>query len=164
MARPLGDTLPDVLLGLLSGRDLPARMGKAILITTTDAQGWPHPALLSYGEVVAVDPRHLRLAAYRTSGTSGNLRRSGKLTLCFINEGMAYYVKTRVREEKDPMAGFPELARFAATVEVVLVDQAREDLEPGARVTGGIIFRLGGPVEEALRGWQAVVDGLRREV
>lgn len=163
MAQALGNTLPDVLLERLSGRDLPAGMGKAILITTTDPQGWPHPALLSYGEVVAVDARRLRLATYRTSGTSGNMRRDGKLTVCLIDEGMAYYVKTRVREEQDPMPGFPELARFEATVEQVLVDQAREDLEPGAGVTGGITFRLGRPDAQVLAEWQAVVDSLWRD-
>jgi len=56
-----------------------------------------------------------------------------------------------------------ELLDFEATVETVLVDQAREDLEPGARLTGGITFDPGCPAEEALRNWQAMVDGLRRE-
>lgn len=163
MARALGNTLPDALWGLLSGQDLAARMGQAILITTTDAEGWPHPALLSYGEVVAVDRRRLRLAVYRTSRTSGNLRRNGKLTLCLIGAGMAYYVKTIAGEPQDPMKGFADLARFEVTVETVLADQAREDLEPGARLTGGITFDPGRPPQEALRGWQAMVEGLRRE-
>src|SRR3990170_2748497 len=135
MARPLGDTLPDVLHELLGGRDLATRIGHAILITTTDSQGWPHPALVSYGEVVAVDRRRLRLALYRTSGTSGNLRRNGKLTLCLLGPGTAYYIKTSARAEQ----------------------------EPGARLTGGITFDPGCTVEEALRNWQATVDGLRRE-
>ncbi|MGH7376213.1 MAG: pyridoxamine 5'-phosphate oxidase family protein [Candidatus Methylomirabilales bacterium] len=163
MARPLGNELPEALRELLDGRDPAARMGKAILITTIDPQGWPHPAMLSYGEVVAVDRRRLRLATYRASGTSRNMRRDGRLTLCLIDEGMAYYVKTRVREEQDPMAGFPALARFEATVEGVLADQAREDLEPGAGVTGGITFRLARADTEVLAEWQAVVDSLRRE-
>jgi hypothetical protein len=163
MARALGSSLPEVLIELLSGRELAARMGKAILITTTDVQGWPHPALLSYGEVVGLDARRLRLATYRSSGTSGNMRREGKLTLCILDEGMAYYVKTRVRADQDPLAGFPELARFEATVEQVLADQAREDLEPGAGVTGGITFRLARPTAEVLAEWEAVVDALRRD-
>ncbi len=163
MARALGDSLPDVLHGLLGGHDLAARIGQAILITTTDQGEWPHPALVSYGEVVAIARRRLRLALYRTSGTSGNLRRNGKLTLCLIGAGMAYYVKTSAREQQNPMEGFPDLARFEATVNTVLVDQAREDLEPGARLTGGITFHPGRPMEETLRDWQAVVDGLRRD-
>ncbi len=164
MSRALGNTLPDALADLLSGRELAARMGRAILIVTTDAQGWPHPALLSYGEVVAVDRRRLRLALYRTSGTSGNLRRDGKLTLCLIEPAMAYYLKTVAKEEQNPMDGFLELARFEARVEQVLVDQAREDLEPGAGVTGGITFRLGRPEAQVVAEWRAVVDSLRREL
>ncbi len=164
MSRALGNMLPDALADLLSGRDLASRMGRAILIVTTDAQGWPHPALLSYGEVVAVDPRRLRLALYRTSGTSGNLRRNGHLTLCLIEPGMAYYVKTVAKEQQDPLNGFPELARFEAAVEQVLVDQAREDLEPGAGVTGGVTFRLGRPEAQVLTEWRAVVDRLQGEL
>ena len=163
MARALGDSLPDDLHELLGGHDLAARIGQAILITTTDREQRPHPALVSYGEVVAVDRRRLRLALYRTSGTSGNLRRNGKLTLSLFGPGMAYYIKTAARAQQDPMDGFAELARFEATVETVLVDQAREDLEPEARLTGGITFDPGRPPEEALRMWQAMVNGLRRE-
>ncbi len=163
MSRALGKILPDVLRQLLSGQGLAARMGQAILITTTDAEGFPHPALLSFGEVMAVDNRRVRLALYRTSGTSGNLRRNGKLTLCLIGAGMAFYIKTVARELQDAMEGFAELTRFEATVAMVLADQAREDLEPVARVTGGITFDMGRPIQEVLQRWQAVLDGLRRD-
>lgn len=163
MAREVGNTLPQLLCDLLSGRDLSVRMGEAILVTTTDAEGWPHPALLSYGEMVAVDTRRLRLALYRTSRTTENLRRNGKLTVCLIGPNMVYYIKATVGPWQDPMEGFAHLARFEARVESVLVDQAREDLEPGARITGGIAFDLGRPMAEALQGWRAVVDSLRRE-
>ncbi len=163
MAQEVGNTLPDPLCERLSGRDLSARMGEAILITTTDTKGWPHPALLSYGELVAVDPRRLRLALYRTSRASGNLRRTGKLTVCLIGPNMAYYIKAAVAAWQDPMEGFAHLARFEARVESVLADQSREDLEPGACITGGIRFDPGRPMVEAIQGWRAVVDGLRSE-
>jgi hypothetical protein len=163
MTRSLGDSLPDVLLPLLDGRDLPGRMGKAILIATTDACGWPHPALLSYGEVVAMDRRHIRLATFRESTTSGNLRRDGRLTLCLIETGFAYYIKTQARPQPDPMAEHAHRSRFEAVVEAVLEDKAREDQEPGTSLTGGITFRTGRPGEEVLRDWHAMLDGLRRE-
>ncbi len=164
MSQALGDSLPDVLHELLSGHDLAARIGQAMLISTVDNWGRPHSALVSYGEVVAVDRRRLRLALYRTSETSGNLRRNGKLTLSLIGPGMAYYIKTAARAQQDPMDGFAQLARFEAVVQAVLVDQAREDVEPGARLTGGITFDPGRRGEETLREWQSVVDALRREV
>src|SRR5512136_1437886 len=101
MAREVEDTLPDFLYELLGGRDLSARMGEAVPIATTDAAGWPHPALLSYGEMVAVDRRRLRLALYRTSRTADNLRRNGKLTVCLIGKNMAYYIKAAVEAAQD---------------------------------------------------------------
>ncbi len=160
MSRVLGNELPGALLSLLDGHHLPTRMGKAILITTVDTHGWAHPALLSYGEVVALDARRLRVATYRSSGTSNNLRRSGRLTLCLIEAGMAYYVKTHaVEQEMSP--DLPALARFEATVEQVLADQAREDLEAGARITSGIEFDAGRPASEVLAAWAVVLKALR---
>lgn len=163
MTRLLGEALPDALLTLLDGRDLPGQMGKAILAATTDARGWPHPAMLSYGEVVAMDRRRIRLATYRESMTSGNLRRDGKLTLCLIDAGSVYYIKVQARTQQDPMAAHAHLTRFEGVVEAVLEDRAREDLEPGAGVTSGITFRSGRPGGEVLRDWQAVLAGLRSE-
>jgi len=163
MSRPLGDTLPDDLQTLLGGHELADRMGQAILIATTDTRGWPHLALVSYGEVVAADCRRLRLALSRASGTSGNLRRNGRLTLGLLGAERAYYVKALARAQRDPMDGFAHLTRFEAMVEMVLADEAREEHESGARLTGGITFHPGRPVEETLQGWQAVVDALRRD-
>ena len=159
MSRDLGTELPAGVLSLLDGHDLPSRLGKAILIATVDAQGRAHPALLSYGEVVALDARRMRLATYRSSGTSDNLRRSGRLTLCLIEAGAAYYVKARAVEQGTPPA--PSLARFEATVEQVLADQAREDQEPGARITRGIEFEAGKGARDVLAAWAVVHQALR---
>jgi hypothetical protein len=160
MSRELRNELPATLLSLLDGSDLPARIGKAILIATVDAQGWAHPALLSYGEVVALDARRLRLATYGGSRTTGNLRRSARLTLCVIEAGVAYYVKTRALEQQ-ASPQFPGLARFEATVEQVLEDQAREDLEPDARITRGIEFNDRRPASKLLADWAVVLKALR---
>jgi hypothetical protein len=160
MSHDLGNELPEALLSLLNGNDLAARLGKAILIATVDAHGWAHPALLSYGEVLAIDARRLRLVIYRSSGTSNHLRRSGRLTLCLIEAGIAYYVKLRATEQPaEPTLS--ELARFEATVEQVRVDQAREDLEGQARITCGIEFDAGRPASEVLADWQRVHQALR---
>src|SRR5438874_732311 len=98
MSKALGSRLPADLLARLDGGDLEAVASKVIPIFTVDADGWPHPALLSYFEVVATDPSHVRMATYANSTTSGNLRRSGKLTLVVIDARVAYYVKTHAME------------------------------------------------------------------
>jgi hypothetical protein len=163
MSRVIDPNLPAPLLERLRGDDLAARMGLAVLIVTTDAAGWPHPAMASYGELVATDSRRLRVALQRTSGTAENLRRSGRITFCFVEPGMAYYVKAAVGSPERPMTGLPGLARFDATVETVLMDVAREDSEPGAAIVDGVRFSLQRPVAAVLCDWRVVVDGLREE-
>jgi hypothetical protein len=162
MSRWIGPDLPAPLLELLRGDHLEARMGIGVFILTIDGAGWPHPAMLSYGELVALDSRRIRLAVRRTSGTAEHLRRSGRITFCFVEAAMAYYVKATVDLPQDPMTGFPNLARFEAKIEAVLADEARADSEPGAAVVDGVRFSLGRPAAAVLRDWRMVVDGLRR--
>jgi hypothetical protein len=76
---------------------------------------------------------------------------------------MAYYVKAKANPQQDPMRDFPGLACFEAKVGVVLRDEARQDLEPGARLTGGITFDPGRPAAEWLRDCEALAAGLREE-
>ncbi|MBI2879544.1 MAG: pyridoxamine 5'-phosphate oxidase family protein [Candidatus Rokubacteria bacterium] len=160
MARDLGDALPEELRALLGAGELADREGKALTLLTVDPEGWPHPALLSYGEVVALGARDIAVATYRESRTSGHMRRTGRLTLCLVDAGMAYYLKGEVREVENPMAGFPGLARFAVTVRAVLVDQAREDVEPEARLTGGITFEVGRDREASVPYWNRLRKAL----
>ena len=58
MSDDVGRELPDDLFDALWYEDVTVERGKAILITTADANGWPHPALLSFREVGARDRRH----------------------------------------------------------------------------------------------------------
>ena len=140
MSRALGSALPRDLLERLNGRDLESLASKVIQIVTVDAAGWPHPALLSYFEVVAKDPARIRLATYADSTTSGNLRRSGKLTLVIIDERVAYYVKGHAVERAPAMRATAWNAAFECRVEQVLADHVNEELEPGTYVASGITY------------------------
>jgi len=131
-------------------------MTEAILVTTVDSQGRPHPAMLSYGEVVAMDARTLRFATYRESTTAANLRERGAITFCLISPGTAYYLKAQAKE----LSPRESLARFEARVEDVLADEARADLEGSATITTGIGFLLANPAA-GLAAWAAVVADLR---
>src|SRR5712692_961728 len=112
MSRSLGSVMPPDLVARLSGRALESVASKVIQIVTIDAAGWPHPALLSYFEVVAKDPARVRLATYRSSTTSANLRRAGTLTLIVIDERVAYYVKARAVELTPAMRATDRNAAF----------------------------------------------------
>ena len=141
MARLVGTELPDDLFKRLSGKDLAAHREKAVLIATVDSEGQPHPAMLSYFEIIARDRGNIRLATYRDSTTTRNMRRNGKLTLSIIDEGVAYYIKGTVQELKPELATWPGVAKLNLRVDQVLSDQANENIEAGAYITGGVTYR-----------------------
>lgn len=140
MAKFVSRELPDDLYRRLSGNDLGEFADKAILICTVDTNGWPHPAMLSYFEVIAKDRRNIRLATYKESLTTNNMRRNGKLTISIIDERLAYYIKGSVEELNHELKCSPHNSKLNLRVEQVLTDQADEQLETGANVTSGITY------------------------
>jgi hypothetical protein len=140
MATLVGDALPDDLLERLSGRALASCTDKVIPIFTVDLEGWPHPALLSYFEVVAKDRRNIRLATYTGSNTTNNMRRNGKLTLVILDARVAYYIKGEAQELRPQMQCAPHNAKLNLVVEQVLTDQTDEQYEPGAYLSGGVTY------------------------
>src|SRR5438093_10569553 len=132
MARFISSELPDDLYRRLAGEELEKHAGMVMLVLTVDAEGWPHPALLSYLEAVARDRRSIRFAAYAESGTSRNLRRNRILTLAVVDARVAYYVKGRVRELAPRLTSLPHSSKVELRVEQVLADEADPAVEGGA--------------------------------
>jgi hypothetical protein len=158
MTRPVGDELPDPLYAALSADWLGEREGLAFLLLSVDPDGWPHQAMLSVGEVVALDRRRLRLALWPDSTTTRNLTERPKATLAAVLEETGYTVRVVVRaagEFATPLAG--RLACFDASVEEVAAD-----VVPYAVLESGVRFRLNEP-GEVLPRWAEVRAQLRRE-
>jgi len=162
MSRLVGRELPPQVLEQLSGRDLRSRFGRVIPAVTVDAAGFPHPALLSFGEMVALDARRIGLATYADSTTTNNMRRNGRLTLLLVEAEGTYYIKGTVRERPGGLDGFPDLAHLEMHIEQVLEDAARSDIEGEARIASGIRFGAGAGEAALLKQWEAVVAALRR--
>ncbi len=135
MSQLLGKGLSEELFNHLNGEDMATRVGKAIVIVTVDEQGWAHPAMLSYHEVVAKDRSSVDLAVGKTSTTASNLRRTGKITLLVTDKGMNYYLKGIAQELKKSMAGVPFMSLFRVALEQLLEDQ-----EPDAAIMNGVTF------------------------
>lgn len=148
MSDDVGKELPDDLFDALWSEDVSAERGRAILILTADANGWPHPALLSFREVAARDRGTIRVVTYAGSTTTRNMRENGKITLAFVDERMTYYVKGAAKEIPSHLAGTPpQLATFDARIAQILRDFAGAD-EAGAYVTSGITFHNPWPTTE----------------
>ena len=141
MAHFISNELSDDLYRRLAGNDLETCAEKVILICTVDANGWPHPAILSYFEVIAKDRRDIRLATYKNSNTTENMRRNGKLTVLVIDERVAYYIKGHAEELERAMNCSPHNSKLNLRVEQVLADDADQQFEAGMYVAGGITYK-----------------------
>ena len=135
------ERLTEALERRLSGSDADSLAQLAIVLCTVDADGWPHPAMLSYFEVAARDPHNIRLAVYNGSRTCANMRERGKATLILVDEGMVCYVRGATTEVAPSMRSAPYNAALNMRVEQVVFDEPPPDLEPGAFVVSGITSR-----------------------
>lgn len=160
MSARLGDHLDDALFERLSGGGLATRPEEAIVIATTDDRGRPHPALVAYGEVLAVTPALVRLVLGARSTSARNLAARGAVTLCLIASDGVAYIKAAARAlTAEPSLAARGLVAFEARVEDVLVDAPAAG--EAARLTSGITFTADDPERQA-REWTARLDALRR--
>lgn len=163
MSKSLGSELNDDLFQRLSGENLETFAEKVILIATVDNGGRPHPAMLSYLEVVARDRGNIRLATYKDSSTTENMRRNGKATISIIDKRVAYYVKGNVVELKQEMLCARHNSKLNLRVEAVLADEADEEFEPGAYVSSGVTYRNPNRAVEILKAREVIKELLRDE-
>ena len=140
MPRLISHELPGELYERLNGREIDKYLNHAVLLYTVDANGWPHPSLLSYFEIAAIDRKNLRLATYNSSNTTENMRRNGIVTLSIFDLRVAYAIKGRAQEIRRQMLSTPRNCMLNVVVEQVLVDEADPVLEPGAHIAGGITY------------------------
>jgi hypothetical protein len=158
VSHSLGPQLPEPLLTRLHAVDPAERAGEALLLVTVDPFGRPHPALLSYAELLALDADRLRLGLHAGTHASTHVAESGRATLVVADAGLNLYVKTDA-VPLAPAPGVPRLARFELHVRDVLADRA-EGEEAGAFLTGGITFQWPGGLDAWARHWARMRQAL----
>ena len=157
MPKSLGNCLPETLHDLFAGDDLEAGLGLTFLLLTVDAEGWPHMAMLSVGELLLVDERTLRTGLWLHSTATTNLTRERRGVLSFVYRAAGYTLRFQARRQPDLDLGEDgRLAGFTLTIEDVL-----EDVVNYAELTSGITFRLYQP-EQVLPRWQRTIQALRK--
>lgn len=140
----------------LDGSDLESKQHTAMMLLSVTEDSWPHTAMISVGEIVAVGRTRLRIALWPGTVTTGNLLRSGQATLVAIHDGAAHYVRLRLQALPDlPDAQHPR-QRFAA--EVVAV---REDVAKYADILSAVRIQLHNP-EDVLGRWKETIGELRK--
>ena len=141
LARSVGGSLSDALVERFSQRDLRRRLGIGLPFVTVDADGRPHPMLLSYLEVKAYDTRTVGVVILARSGSARNLVERGTATLMAVEPDTIVYVKLRTVDGPLPVEGGEDLGLgyFLLEVDEVLEDAAA-DWEAGMRITEPIRY------------------------
>lgn len=153
MSRELEPLVPAELAAALGGD--PAESEGLTLLLLSVVDGWPHQAMISVGEVVALDRRRLALALWPGAGTTAALTKTGRATLTVVLPPVAYALRlalSRVDDQETPLAG--RRARFVAEVAAASADEA-----PYATLESGVAFRLHEP-EKTFASWREVRGAL----
>ncbi|WP_025718040.1 pyridoxamine 5'-phosphate oxidase family protein [Paenibacillus sp. 1-18] len=142
------------LFTLLNGKALENKQHEAMMLLTVTEDQWPHVAMISVGEIVALDEGNLRLALWPGTTTTGNMIRTGKATLAVFIGGKAHYVRLSL-EHLPMLPGAKHVReRFAAQIFA-----AREDSAQYADIVTGVTIRLKEP-EAVLDRWKDTVAEL----
>ncbi|RIP37069.1 pyridoxamine 5'-phosphate oxidase family protein [Staphylococcus gallinarum] len=149
--------MPDVMYKLLNGKHLEDKQEIVFILQTVTVEGYPHTAMLSVGEIVAIDMTHIRLALWPNTKTVQGLRLNGKANIVFVYDYQVYYVELDTREYISKQKDTYNRAKFVANVQQVKVDNAKY-----ADVTSGISIQLHHPQDTILR-WQTTVADLLRD-
>lgn len=150
--RARGDRVAEAL-AVLDGTRLGQGAGDAFILTTTTEDGWPHIALLSVGEVLAVDSE-IRIAVWPNTAATRNITANGKALLAIIGGHRCLYLRLSCRRGPDIPSGSGRLAFFACSIE-----RAVEDEVGYAMVTGGVTFEV--TDDAVVDGWHRTVAALR---
>jgi hypothetical protein len=145
-------TIPDGVARYLDGTELLTKT-QALRLSTVDADGWPHSALLSAGDMVVLPPHRIRMALFPQSRMTFNLEREGRLTITLSLDRGVYELRLHSRRLSHSSRDVP-LAFFEAEVETV-----HHHVAPYADVTSGVTFALHDP-QAVLPRWQRQIAAL----
>jgi hypothetical protein len=145
------DELPSEWVSQFDGTHLEDKLHAAAMLATVDAQGWPHLAYLSAGEVLVHDPRRVSVCLWPASRTTANLRRVGRGALYVAAAGAVWEAK------------FVAVLRAGSNTPVIFdtdVTEVHRHAAPYAEVTALIGFRLSDPPSTVER-WRQQIETMR---
>jgi hypothetical protein len=155
MSKLVGDRLPASLMSAVGTSTPTEPSGQCLILVTTDPDGTPRPCLLSVGETLAVDDRHVRVVVWPDSATTRNLDRGGvALLVCAVAPDVFHIRADPVRMAASPQC---DLARFELTVRTVEVDH-----HAGMPVTCPMTFAaVAEASDQVLAMWRTQHEALR---
>lgn len=76
--------LPKEIIELLNGQDLEDKKHLVMMLQSITAEGYPHTAMVSVGEIVAIDSDNIRIALWPDTQTAQRLVETGKGSLVIV--------------------------------------------------------------------------------
>jgi len=116
------DRMPPGLERILSGEGFRRRRRLVLPFCTTDLQGYPRIALLTFSEIRAVSPTHFAVSVAAGSRTAANLTRRRRATLLYLQRGLAASLQARAGRGRASDAN-PDRHLFPLSVYRVRLDQ-----------------------------------------
>ena len=145
------DQLPSEWASQFDGTHLEDKLHAAAMLATVDAEGWPHLAYLSAGEVLVHAPGRVSVCLWPTSRTTANLQRVGRGVLYAAAAGAVWEAK------------FVATLRGGSDTPVIFdgeVIEVHRHAAPYAEVTTLIGFRLSDPPSTVER-WRRQIEQMR---
>ncbi|MGX9136276.1 pyridoxamine 5'-phosphate oxidase family protein [Rummeliibacillus sp. JY-2-4R] len=123
-----------------------------MLLLTVNEEGYPHNAMVSVGEVVALNRHQLRIGLWPSTSTTANILRSKKATLVIVYAGQAHYIRLSI----NPIGILPnaEYQRERFEAEVIWI---RSDMAKYADIISGIQISLKDS-QEVLHRWKKTIE------
>ncbi|MDQ0246249.1 hypothetical protein J2S09_003853 [Bacillus fengqiuensis] len=141
---------------LLNGENLGTKQHEAMMLLTMTEDFWPHIAMISVGEIVALDCNKLRLALWPNTITTHNILRTSQATFVVFFAGKAHYIRLSL-QRLTPVSNARHIReRFSAAVVSV-----REDTAKYADITSGVKISLKDS-DTVIKRWYETIEELLR--
>ncbi|TKH09280.1 pyridoxamine 5'-phosphate oxidase family protein [Peribacillus simplex] len=149
-----GVEMPVEVFDFLNGKDLVDKQHEAMMLLTVSEEGWPHTAMVSVGEIVAISRKELRIGLWPDTSTTANVIRTHKGTLVLFWKGKAQYIRLSLERLKELPNAQYKRERFHAKI-----IEAREDMAKYAEITSGIKIDLKNP-KVVVERWSETIEDL----
>ena len=142
------------LFELLNGKELEEKQHEAMMLLTVSEENWPHVAMVSVGEIIAITRCELRLAIWPNTNTTKNIIRNGKATIVVVYNKKVYYIRLSLQKLPILAEAKHPRERFICTV-----TSFREDEAKYADILSGIQINLKDP-DNVIKRWRETIDEL----
>ncbi|KKI55811.1 pyridoxamine 5'-phosphate oxidase family protein [Staphylococcus pasteuri] len=146
--------LSNEVVELLNGKQLNEKQDLAMMLQSVTEDGYPHTAMVSVGEVVAVNSEQLRIALWPDTKTTNSLIKLKKASLVIVHNHKVNYIELDVNFMAQIQIDSFERACFEANVK-----SFKEDVAKYADIDTGITITLKDP-EDVLQRWRTTIDRL----